>query len=145
LLVGLDTNILCYSLDPAYPEHERLKGLLLNLSPEHRVAVNPTILHETYHTLVYGQKWVPSEAKRRLQMIIRHPYVLFFNQTKRTCIVGLNLAVKHGLGGRDALIIANFIVNKVPIIYTRDKELLALNKISWGNWALKFIDPLSEN
>lgn len=145
MLVGLDTNILCYSLDPAYPEHERLKGLLLNLSPEHRVAVNPTILHETYHTLVYGQKWVPSEAKRRLQMIIRHPYVLFFNQTKRTCIVGLNLAVKHGLGGRDALIIANFIVNKVPIIYTRDKELLALNKISWGNWALKFIDPLSEN
>ncbi|MCD6443910.1 hypothetical protein J7L70_02765 [Candidatus Bathyarchaeota archaeon] len=93
MLVGLDTNILCYSLDPAYPEHERLKGLLLNLSPEHRVAVNPTILHETYHTLVYGQKWVPSEAKRRLQMIIRHPYVLFFNQTKRTCIVGLNLAV----------------------------------------------------
>mgnify|MGYP000386115726 CR=1 FL=1 len=145
MLVGLDTNILCYSLDPAYPEHERLKGLLLNLSPEHRVAVNPTILHETYHTLVYGQKWVPSEAKRRLQMIIRHPYVLFFNQTKRTCIVGLNLAVKHGLGGRDALIIANFIVNKVPIMYTHDKELLALNKISWGNWALKFIDPLSEN
>jgi hypothetical protein len=31
-LIGLDTNILCYALDPAYPEHEKLKNLLFNLS-----------------------------------------------------------------------------------------------------------------
>ena len=142
LALGLDTNILCYSLDPAYPEHEKLKDLLLNLSPDNKVAINPTILHETYHTLVFGQKWLPSEAKKRLRMLLRHPFVKFFNQTKSICIIGLNLAVKHELGGRDALIIANFIANKVSIVYTHDQELLALEKIPWKKFHLTFIDPL---
>ena len=145
MIVGLDTNVLCYSLDPAYPEHKKLKNLLLNLSSENIVAINPTVLHETYHVLVFSQKWLPSEAKRRLQMLLQHPYIRFYNQTKRTCNVGLSLAVEHNLGGRDALIIANFIVNKVPIMYTHDNELLSLKEISWREWTIRFIDPLSED
>ena len=42
MITGVDTNILCYALDPAYPEHEKLKNLLIRLSPENRVAINPT-------------------------------------------------------------------------------------------------------
>lgn len=143
MAIGLDTNILCYSLDPAYPEHERLKDLLLNLSPENRVAISPTILHETYHTLVFGQKWVSLEARKRLRMLLQHPYVEFFNQTRKTCIIGLNLAVKLELGGRDALIIANFVASKVSTMYTHDEELLALGKISWKKFYLAFKDPLA--
>lgn len=142
MTVGLDTNILCYSLDPSYPEHEELKDLLLNLSPENRVAINPTILHETYHTLVFGQKWVPSEARKRLRMLLKHPYVEFFNQTRKVCIIGLNLAVKLELGGRDALIIANFIANKISTMYTHDQDLLALRKVSWRKFHLTLKDPL---
>ncbi len=143
MMVGLDTNILCYSLDPAYPEHDKLKDLLLNLSPENTVAINPTVLHETYHVLVFSQKWLPWEAKRRLQMLLRHPYVRFLNQTKRTCNVGLSLAAKYGLGGRDALIIANFIVNRVPAMYTHDDELLRLREVSWREWTIRLVDPLA--
>lgn len=33
MIIGWDTNVLCYSLDPAYPEHEKLKVLLFNLFP----------------------------------------------------------------------------------------------------------------
>ena len=73
MTLGLDMDILCYSLDPAYPEHEELKDLLLNLSPENRVAINPTILRETCYTLVFGQKWVPSEAGRRLHLVFIDP------------------------------------------------------------------------
>ena len=69
---------------------------------------------------------------------------MFLNQTKRICIIGLNLAVKHNLGGRDALIIANFIANKIPAMYTHDEELLSLKRISWKNWTLTFVDPLLE-
>lgn len=114
--IGLE-NILCYTLDPGYPEHEKLKNLLIDLSAERRIALNPTILYETYHTLVYGQKWVPREAFKRLKMLLRHPYIEFFSQTKKTCAIGLSLANQHKLGGRDALIIANFLTNKVPVIY----------------------------
>jgi predicted nucleic acid-binding protein len=46
MIIGLDTNILCYALDPAYPEHEKLKDLLFNLSTENRLALNPTIIQE---------------------------------------------------------------------------------------------------
>jgi len=145
MLTGLDTNILCYALDPAYPEHRKLKNLLINLSPENTVALNPTILHETYHTLVFGQKWVPHETQRRLRILLTHPYIKFLSQTKKISVIALNLSVQHKLGGRDALIIANFLSNKVPTIYTHDQELLALQKISWKDFHITFKDPLSEN
>jgi predicted nucleic acid-binding protein len=142
MIVGLDTNILCYCLDPAFPEHEKLKDLLTTLSPDKRVAINPTILHETYHTLVFSQKWVPEEAKRRLKMLLKHPHIEFFNQTRKVCSVALDLAVEQRLGGRDALIIANLLTNKISIIYTHDQDLLALSKISWRNFHLTLKDPL---
>ena len=92
------------------------------------MAINPTIIHEAYHTLVFSQKWVPSEAKRRLKMLLKHPYIEFFSQTKKICVIALNLATQYKLGGRDALIIANFIANKISTFYTHDQELLALKK-----------------
>jgi predicted nucleic acid-binding protein len=144
MMKGLDTNILCYALDPAYSEHRELKNLLINLSPENIVALNPTIIHETYHTLVFGQKWVPQEARKRLRMLLVHPYIHFFSQTKKTSVIALNLAVQHKLGGRDALIIANFLLNKVPTLYTSDQELLAFRKISWKNFHITFEDPLKQ-
>ena len=36
--VGLDANIICYTVDSAYPEHEKLGDLFLDLSPENVVA-----------------------------------------------------------------------------------------------------------
>jgi len=140
--VGLDTNILCYALDPAYPEHDKVKHLLTNLSPENMIALNPTILHETYHTLVFSLQWFPEEAAGKLSMLLKHPYIEFFNQTKKTTQIALNLSVKHNLGGRDALIIANLIANKVSTIYTHDQRLLTLRNLSWKCFHLTFKDPL---
>ena len=59
MIVGLDSNVLCYALDPAYAEHEQVRDLLLNLSPENSVALNPTVLHEAYHVLVFYLQWFP--------------------------------------------------------------------------------------
>jgi predicted nucleic acid-binding protein len=145
MIVGIDSNILIYALDPAYPEHNSLRELLVRLSPKNRIAINPTILHETYHTLVFSQKWVPSEAARRLKLLLKHPYVEFFSQTKDVCITALNLAERYGLGGRDSLIIANFIMNKVPVIYTHDQEIKNLGKIKWRNFYITFKDPLEKS
>jgi predicted nucleic acid-binding protein len=139
--IGLDTNILCYALDSAFPEHNDTKKLLLNLSPKTKIALNPTIIHETYHTLVFSLQWVPEEAATRLSMLLKHPHIEFFNQTKQTTQIALNLSVKHGLGGRDALITANFLANKVQTVYTHDKGLLALRELSWKNSHLNFKDP----
>ena len=144
MIAGLDTNILCYALDKTYPENKILGSLLLNLSDENTIALNPTVLHETYHTLVFGQKWSSREAAIRLDALLRHPFIDFFNQTKKTSHIALNLSVKHALGGRDALIVASYIANKIPVIYTHDKELLKLQKITWKNTCLNFKDPTKQ-
>lgn len=141
--VALDTNILCFALDPAYPENEKARKLLTGLSPQKAVAVNPTVIHETYHTLVYGQKWVPHTAKERLQLLLAHPYVEFYNQTKRTSAVALNLAVQFSLGGRDSLILANCLVNKITRMLTHDSDLLKIERISWRRRSLRFDDPVA--
>jgi predicted nucleic acid-binding protein len=144
LTTGLDTNILCYALDPAYPEHKILGGLLIGLSQENIVAINPTVLHETYHVLVFYSQWLPPEATKKLSLLLNHPYIEFYNQTKRTTQIALNIATQYNLGGRDALIIANFVANKTSTIFTHDQELLKLKKISWKNFQTNFKDPLNK-
>lgn len=143
MIMGLDANVLCYALDKAYPEHEKAKSLLF-LSEENKVALNPTIIHETYHTLVFSQKWVPTEAAGSLKILLKNPYVEFLNQTRKTSIIALNLSMQYDLGGRDALIIANFLANKIPVMLTHDKPLLKIKKITWKNTNIAFKDPLTE-
>jgi predicted nucleic acid-binding protein len=144
VIIGLDTNILCYALEPAYPEHEKVKDLLITLSPENFVALNPTVLHEAYHTLVYYSEWVPEEAARRLTALLKHPYIEFYNQTQKTSQIALHLAVKYGIDGRDALITANYITNKIALLYTHDKALLKLQKVTWKNTNLTYKDPITQ-
>jgi predicted nucleic acid-binding protein len=139
--VGLDANIICYAFDDAYPEHEKLKDLLLNLSADNKIALNPTTIHETYHSLVFSKKWLQKNL-RTPKVLLNNPYVEFFNQTRKTSIIALNLSVQYKLGGIDALIAANYIANKTPIIYTHDKALLKLQKITWKNSNLTYKDPL---
>jgi len=141
VIIGLDSNILCYALDNRYPEHKKVKDLLITLTQESIVALNPTVLHEAYHTLVYYSEWTPEEAARRLTALLRHPFIEFYNQTQKTTIIALNLVVKHSLDGRDALIVANYVANKISALYTHDKQLLNLQKITWKNTSLTFKDP----
>jgi predicted nucleic acid-binding protein len=107
------------------------------------LAVNPTVIHESYHTLVYGQKFTRSEASSRLQLLLKHPYIFFLNQTRRTCQIGLELADRYGLGGRDALILANYIGGKVPVIYTHDRDLVSIQRVAWRSASLEIRDPLT--
>jgi predicted nucleic acid-binding protein len=131
-------------MDVDYPEHEPVKDLLVNLSPDNLVVLNPTVIHEAYHVLVFYLEWFPQDAAEKLSALLKHPYVQFFNQTRKTTQIALNLSVKHELDGRDALIVANFLANKVPVIYTHDSDLLKLKKITWKNSHVTFQDPLKK-
>ncbi len=144
MIVGLDTNIICYALDDDYPENKMLNDLLLNLSPEYKIAINPTTIHEAYHVLVYGHKWFPEEAAKAIGLLLRNPYTEFYSQTRKTSSIALNIAVQHKLGGRDSLIVANFLANRTPIMFTHDKELLKHQKITWKNTNLTLKDPLNQ-
>ncbi len=144
MIVGLDTNIICYALDEDYPENRQLNDLLLNLSPENKVAINPTTIHEAYHVLVFGEKWEIEEASHAIKLLLKNPYIDFYNQTIKTSAIALDIAVQYKLGGRDALIIACYIANKTPVLYTHDKTLLKYQKISHKNFNLAIKDPLQK-
>jgi len=129
--LGVDTNVLVAYLDADHPAHGRTTRL-----QDEAVALNPTIIHEAYHTLVYKMKWVPHDASRVLVEAMSDERTLFVNQTLRTAKVGLRIAVDYGLGGRDSLILANFPTGGVREMITLDGELLALGKARHGRATL---------
>lgn len=142
MIYGIDTNVLVYILDPLCPENEQCKFILDNLSNEFLIALNPTVMHEVYTVLVYARRWERDEARRRLASLLKDPYVVFYNQTKNASILGLHLANKYRILGRDALILSNFLTNKVNIMYTHDEEVKKLKEVTWRDRKLVINDPV---
>lgn len=125
--LGIDTNVLVAYLDGSHPSHNQTNWLA-----KESIILNPTIAHEAYHTLVSWGKWSPSEARKAVWDACSDVNNSFVNQTARTTKTGLELAVRHGLGGRDALILASLLAARVREFRTFDRSLLALKQVSFG-------------
>ena len=134
--LAIDSNILVAYLDRDHPQHEKVKSLALK-----PVALNPTVIHETYHALVFKLKWSPEQAGLVLRETLDDTNNLFLNQTRDTARTGLALAERYALGGRDALILANFLAPSVSYLQTFDKVLLALARVVYGRRELKIRAP----
>lgn len=135
--LGIDTNVLVAYLDAGHPSHKETEFLALR-----GVALNPTVIHEAYHTLVFKMKWAVEEASRTLVAACADEDNLFINQTLRTVRAGLRIGTEHSeLGGRDALILGNLLVGKVGELVTYDKELLALGKVRFGRSVISIRRP----
>ena len=123
-------------MDRDHPQHGRVKSL-----SSRRVALNPTVIHESYHALVFKLKWSPEGARLALKEALDDKNNLFLNQTLETTRTGLALAERYGLGGRDALILASFLAPSVSHLQTFDKALLALERVVYGRRELKIRAP----
>lgn len=134
--LAIDSNILVAYLDRDHPQHQRVKSLASK-----RVALNPTVIHETYHALVFKLKWLPEEAGLALREALDDRNNLFLNQTLDTTRTGLALAERYSLGGRDALILANYMSSSVSRLQTFDKALLTLERVVYGHHELKIRSP----
>ena len=134
--LAIDSNVLVAYLDRDHPQHERVKSLASK-----RVALNPTVIHEAYHALVFKLKWSPQQARLVLREVLDDRSNLFLNQTLDTTRTGLALAEQYGLGGRDALILASFLAPSVSYLQTFDKVLLALERVAYGRRELKIRSP----
>jgi len=135
--LGIDTNVLVAFLDKEHPDNPKTKMLV-----EHQYhAVNPTIIHEACHTLVYKQKWRREDAKNTLNDYIDLNTTLFLDQTKKITRLGLEIGVNYELGGRDSLILANFLFNSIKRIITFDRELIDVKEIVIEEKRLKILSP----
>ena len=134
--LGIDTNVLVAYLDADHPNHNETRIL-----SKRKIALNPTVIHEAYHTLVYKMKWEEEEASEILKAAAMDENNLFINQSIKTTTTGLDIASENHLGGRDALIVANFLSGRVHECRTLDGKLLEIAKIKHGRRILSFRRP----
>ncbi|MFI5420632.1 MAG: type II toxin-antitoxin system VapC family toxin [Nitrososphaerales archaeon] len=133
--MGIDSSVLVPFLIPDHPWHESLKKL-----ESKRHAVNPTVLHETYHVSVFKLKRTSEETATILRDYMKS--VLCLPLDSSTVDLGLTLATQYSLRGRDALILANFLISKqVKEFATFDNQLLSLKKIVLRGKSLSVTTP----
>jgi predicted nucleic acid-binding protein len=125
--LAVDSNVLLAYLDLGHPQHRIVSSLA-----SRRVALNPTVVHETYHTLVFKMKWRSNEAAEVLMEMLDDSHSLFLNQTKDTTNTSSKFAERYGLRGRDALILANSTNPSVAEFVTFDKQLIRLRRVEHG-------------
>ena len=125
--LAIDSNVLVAYLDKEHPQHSRVTAL-----SSRRVALNPTVVHEAYHSLVFKMKWSPDDVSGVLLEMLDDTKILFLNQTKDTTRIGLRFAEQYSLGGRDALILASFLNPSISGFKTFDKELIRLRRVEHG-------------
>lgn len=134
--LALDSSVLIAYLDRQHPQHKRVTSLA-----KRRVALNPTVLHEAYHALVFKLKWLPREAAQVLREALNDKRNLFLNQTREITAIGLTLAETYRLGGRDASILANFLHPSISEMLTFDRVLFSLGTVTHGYRHLKIRQP----
>jgi len=133
--LGIDSNILVAYLVAVHPDHDKVSSLR---NRSH--ALTPTVIHETYHTCVFKLKANPRDTTDLLLEYLRR--ALFLNTTYGTVALGLKIARDHGIGGRDSLILASYLMSEhIGKLVTLDKALLELGKVNHGGRNLKIVSP----
>ena len=132
---GMDSNILVYALNKDLPEHLNCKELLINIINEKELVSIPSIVFmECFHALVKAFKYKEVEVKKRLIAIIDSKNINVLEISTSSILFAFEIAEKYKTGGRDSLIAASLLENKIQEIYSHDSDF---DKIL----LLKRIDP----
>lgn len=137
---GIDSSILVHALDPTTDEHVKARDSILSTQAW---ALNPTVVHESYHTLVFKRGMSPADGRLKLRTLVKDRRTVFFNLTKTVSLFSLDLGTKLNLGGRDALIVGCYLRNGIETMLTHDQDLLSLQSLRFKSREMKFVDPLA--
>lgn len=133
--LGIDSNVLVAYIVASHPDHEKVSPIR---GKGH--AVNPTVIHETYHTCVFKLKAEPVDVTDLLLDYMKR--ALFLDITYGTVALGLKIARDYGIGGRDSLILASYLTSgHISKLVTLDRALLDIGKLSHGGRNLKMLSP----
>jgi hypothetical protein len=137
--LGIDTNVLVAYVDAGHPSHAETGPLA-----GRGVALNPTIIHEGYHTLAFKLKWAAGGGS------IADTYLPLPAWTSRTSSSPDAQDDPSRPEDRDRAPRAwragcadpgNLLVGKVAELVTYDKDLLALGKVRFGRSVLLIRRP----
>lgn len=132
---GVDSNIIVYALNKDLPEHPPCKELLINIVNGNELVSIPSIVFmESFHALVKAFNFKETEVKKRLTAIIDSVNINVLDISTSSILLAFEIAEKYGTGGRDSLIAASLLENKIQEIYSHDSDF---DKIK----LIKRIDP----
>lgn len=137
---GLDSSIVVYALDPATKEHEKSRDSILSMQGW---AINPTVVHEAYHTLVFKRGLSSADARSKLDALVRDRRTRFLNLTKTISLYSMELASEFSLGGRDSLILGCYLRGGIEEVLTHDRDLLRIGKLEYRGREVILRDPLA--
>ena len=133
---GIDSNILVYALNKDLPEHFPCKELLIDIiNGNELVSIPSVVFMECFHALVKSYKYKEGEVKKRLIAIIDSKNINVLTISTSSILLAFEIAEKYKTGGRDSLIAANLMENKIQEIYSHDSDF---DKIR----LMKRIDPI---
>ena len=133
---GIDSNILVYALNKDLPEHLLCKELLINIvNGNELVSISSIVFMECFHALVKAFKYKEIEVKKRLIAIIDSKNINVLDISTSSILFAFEIAEKYRTGGRDSIIAASLLENKIQEIYSHDSDF---DKIK----LIKRVDPI---
>ncbi|KKK47985.1 hypothetical protein LCGC14_3149670 [marine sediment metagenome] len=120
---GIDSNILVYALNKDLPEHLHCKQLLINIvNGKELVSIPSIVFMECFHALVKAFNFIEVEVKKRLIAIIDSKNINVLDISTSSILLAFEIAEKYRTGGRDSLIAASLLENKIQEIYSHDRD-----------------------
>ncbi len=120
---GIDSNILVYALNKDLPEHLPCKELLIGIiNGKELIGIPSIVFMECFHALVKAFKYKEVEVKKRLVAIIDSRNVNVFDISTSSILFAFEIAEKYRTGGRDSLIAASLLENKIQELYSHDSD-----------------------
>ena len=120
---GIDSNILVYALNKDLPEHLHCKQLLINIvNGKELVSIPSIVFMECFHALVKAFNFSEVEVKKRLIAIIDSININVLDISTSSILLAFEISEKYRTGGRDSLIAASLLENKIQEIYSHDRD-----------------------
>ncbi|HEX9914691.1 MAG TPA: type II toxin-antitoxin system VapC family toxin, partial [Candidatus Bathyarchaeia archaeon] len=139
-MLFIDANIWCYYFDARHPEHEQVRRFMRRALLEDRLAVNTIIVMEVAHYL--NRNLSREDARRGTDNLLTLESLRVHDFDREQLLRSLDVLNKysrsHGLGGRDATIIATVKSMGIDGLVTHDKALAGVAKLE----SVNVVDPV---
>jgi predicted nucleic acid-binding protein len=139
-MLFIDANIWCYYFDARHPEHEQVRRFMRRALLEDGLAVNTIIVMEVAHYL--NRNLSREDARRGTDNLLTLENLRVHDFDREQLLRSLDVLNKysrsHGLGGRDATIIATVKSHGIEGLVTHDKALADVAELE----SMNVVDPV---
>ncbi len=139
-MIFVDSNIWCYYFDQRLPEHNQILQPMREIIKSEEIACNTIIVLEVAHYIV--RHFTEKTARKKIDNFVnlKNMNITDFNRQIMTQTLE-NLtehAYTHGLGGRDATVIATMKTRNIKKIFSHDNIFKRLS----DKLKIEVIDPI---